>query len=63
MELAEGLSFRHCELKLQWIGRDINQLADDLTNEKFDAFEFGQRVALIGGELKWRVLDNPERSR
>ena len=57
MELAEELSFRHCELKLQWIRRDINQLADDLTNEKFEAFDSGQRIALIGGELKWRVLD------
>ena len=39
MELAEELSFRHCELKLQWIRRDINQLADDLTNQIFDAFD------------------------
>ena len=57
MELAEELSFRHCELKLQWIRRDINQLADDLTNEKFDVFVPGQRIVLTGGELEWRVLD------
>ena len=57
MELAEEMSFRHCELKLQWIRRDINQLADDLTNEKFNAFDPGQRIALIGGGLKRRVLD------
>ena len=56
-EVAEELSFRRCKLKLQWIRCDINQLADDLTNEKFNAFDPGQRIALIGGELSWRVLD------
>ena len=35
METAEELSHRNCELQLQWIRRDINQLADDLTNEEF----------------------------
>ena len=34
MELAEELSAKNCELQLQWIRRDLNQLADDLTNEK-----------------------------
>ena len=43
MELAEELSYRHCELKLQWIRRDINQLADELTNEKFDSFDCPDR--------------------
>ena len=57
MELAEEQSFRHCELRLQWIRCDINQLAHDLTNENFDAFDPEQRIALIGRELKWRVLD------
>ena len=60
MELAEELSFRHCELKLQWIRRDMNQLADYLTNEKFQAFDPRRRIALIGGEMKWRVLGAPE---
>ena len=57
MELAEELSFRHCKLKFQWIKRDINQLADDLTNGKFDAFGSDLRVNLKGGELEWQVLD------
>ena len=42
----------------------MNQLADDLTNEKFDSFdpEFrvpleGAGVPLEGAELRWRVLD------
>ena len=39
MELSETLRARSCELNLHWIPRDRNQLADDLTNEKFDAFD------------------------
>ena len=35
MELAEDLSAKNCELQLQWMRRDLNQLADDLTNENF----------------------------
>ena len=29
METAEELSQKNCELQLQWIRRDLNQLADD----------------------------------
>ena len=29
MELAEELSAKNCELQLQWVRRDLNQLADD----------------------------------
>ena len=39
MELAEELSAKNCELQLQWIRRDLNQLADDLTNENFASFD------------------------
>ncbi|CAE7612111.1 unnamed protein product [Symbiodinium microadriaticum] len=37
MELAEELSVKNCELQLQlqWMRRDLNQLANDLTNENF----------------------------
>ena len=35
----------------------MNQLADDLTNEKFDSFEARLRIPLKGEELKWLVLD------
>ena len=39
MELAEELSAKNCELQLQWVRRDLNQLADDLTNENFASFD------------------------
>ena len=48
METAEELSHRNCELQLQWIRRDLNQLADDLTNEEFKSFDPGLRIALRG---------------
>ena len=56
MELAEELSAKNCELQLQWIRRDLNQLADDLTNENFASFDPNFRVDLRGEALEWRVL-------
>ena len=48
METAEELSAKNCELQLQWIRRDLNQLADDLTNENFASFDPEFRVKLEG---------------
>ena len=56
MELAEELSAKNCELQLQWIRRDLNQLADDLTNENFASFDPNFRIDLKGEALEWRVL-------
>ena len=57
LELAEELAAKKCDLNLIWIRRDWNQLADDLTNEKFDSFDPEFRVPLKGDEIEWRVLD------
>ena len=57
MELAEELTAKRCEFKLQWLRRDGNQLADDLTNEKFDAFDMEFPIPVKGEDLKWRILD------
>ena len=48
MELAEELSAKNCELRLQCIRRDLNQLADDLTNENFACFDPNFRIDLKG---------------
>ena len=58
MELSETLRTRDCELCLEWIPREKNQLADDLTNEKFDHFPMELRVKFVGGDTKWLVLDS-----
>ena len=50
MELSETLRTRDCELCLEWVPREKNQLADDLTNEKFDHFPMELRVRLVGGD-------------
>ena len=57
METAEELSHKNCELQLQWIRRDINQLADDLTSEEFKELDPELRIALDGKSFKWRILD------
>ena len=57
MELSEEPTAKRFELKLQWLRRDDNQLADDLMNEKFDAFDMDSRIPLKGEDMKWRILD------
>ena len=57
LELAEELAAKKCDLSLTWIRRDLNQLADDLTNEKFDMFDPEFRVPLKGEDMRRRVLD------
>ena len=57
MELAEELTAKRCELQLQWLRRDHRQLADDLTNDKFDAFDMESWMSLKGEDMKWQILD------
>ena len=57
LELAEELAAKKRDLSLTWIRRDLNQLADKLTNEKFDSFDPEFRVPLKGEDMRWRVLD------
>ena len=57
LELTEKLADKKCDLCLTWIRRDLNQLTDDLTNEKFDSFDPEFRGPLKGAELEWHVLD------
>ena len=57
MELTEELASKNSQLELSWQRRDSNQLADDLTNEKFDMFDSALRIPLKGEELEWKVLD------
>jgi len=57
LELSETLRLRNCELGLEWIPREYNQLADDLTNEDFGKFPDDRRVQWVGGDTRWYVLD------
>ena len=57
MELSETLRQGRCELGLDWIRRDFNELADDLTNNKFEKFEKFPRVRWLPKEERWLVLE------
>ena len=57
MELSESLRLGRCFLKLQWVPRESNQMADDLTNLKFDAFDLDARVRWRPEEQSWCVLE------
>ena len=46
--LTEELASKNSQLELSWLRRDHNQLADDLTNEKFDMFDSALRIPLKG---------------
>ena len=56
MELASQLASRDLALDLKWRRRDLNQEADDLTNEKFAAFDPRLRVEASGVAGKLKVL-------
>ena len=56
MEMSETLRQRRCELHLEWIRRDRNQLADDLTNGQFQHFDAEKRVRWDGASCRWTVL-------
>ena len=56
MGLSESLRLGNCYLALDWLRRDKNQLADDLSNMKFDCLDMELRVRWIPQEQKWHVL-------
>jgi hypothetical protein len=56
IELSEQLRHHHLELHLEWIPREGNQEADDLTNEDFSKFSSELRVPVNPLELPFLVL-------
>jgi hypothetical protein len=56
MELAAQLEARQTRLTLEWSPREVNQQADDLTNEKFDEFEMSRRLEVDFDRLPWKYL-------
>jgi hypothetical protein len=56
MELAAQLEARQTRLTLEWSPREVNQQADDLTNEKFDEFELSRRLEVDFDRLPWKYL-------
>ena len=56
MELAEELRARDLGMDLEWIKRDENVAADDLSNGKCDAFDQSLREEVRADDIKRRVL-------
>ena len=56
MEISETLRTRDCELHLQWVWQDKNQLADDLTNGVHASFKPESRLRWSGDRCPWIVL-------
>ena len=56
MELSAQLEAREADVELDWAPRDVNQEADDLTNEVFGAFDPALRITTAFEELPWLVL-------
>ena len=55
-ELAAQLRKRSLKLDLQWVPRDQNEEADDLTNGEFGRFAAANRVRLDIKGLDWVVM-------
>jgi hypothetical protein len=56
MELTEQLALRQISLDLVWQPRELNQSADDLTNEEFRSFSDQLRIPVVLSDLNWVVL-------
>jgi len=57
MELAARLEASRTILELNWIPREENQEADDLSNLKSSAFDPARRVPIEVASIPWLVLD------
>ena len=55
-ELAAEMEHRQVHLKLKWRRRDLNQEADDLTNEDFNKFHENNRMHIDFKCLQLRVF-------
>ena len=56
MELSQQLRHHNLELHLDWIPRDQNEPADDLTNWNFEKFDETKRIQVEGPSLKFLIL-------
>ena len=56
MELAAQLDLRGAQLEASWVPRELNQEADDLTNELFEAFDQRLRIEVDLSRLDFKVL-------
>eukprot|EP00435_Cladocopium_sp_Y103_P014947 s1451_g3.t1 len=58
LELAEELRDKDIGMDLEWIRRDDNTVADDLSNGRCDAFDPQLREEVTAKTLRWLVLED-----
>ena len=56
MELIAQLRKKGCQLQLDWISRDLNEPADDLTNCMYDRFSASNRIDVDPANLPFLVM-------
>ena len=56
MELSEELRIQDIHMEIEWLKRDFNTKADDLSNGKTDEFEENLREEVTAERMNWRVL-------
>ena len=56
MELAYQLASLKANLSLQWIPREQNEEADDLSKERFDRFDPAKRIEVDLEEIGFKVI-------
>ena len=57
IELAEEMRARDLRVDLEWLRRDNNTDADDLSNEDWKKFNEEKRVCIDTKEVKWIILE------
>ena len=58
MEIAEMLRRKNSLARLNWVRRDGNQEADDLTNQVYDKFDPKMRRYLPGDRIPWIIFED-----
>ena len=58
MELSAQLEARQAQLDLEWIPREFNQEADDLSNELLHGFDPQLRIPVDPGKMGWLYMDD-----
>ena len=56
MELSEELREKDLDMDLEWVRREENVIADDLSNGRCEAFREENRVHFVVEEGTWKVL-------
>ena len=55
-EVSEQMRSKNLVMDLQWVSRDDNVPADELSNSDFHQFNMEMRIPVVPSEIQWLVL-------